>query len=645
MAIGFAGTVDQFFNLARKSTIGPAISKNREQTGGHKLTPHEELIWTEDAPAIERLLLSANIPFNRTYLLLEYDIPGHLGRCDGIIIGSDEKGVCNALVFEMKRWQTYNPITNTEYVNVGGRIHLSPSQQALQYKERARLFHELGNDYRWYGAVFLTELTPAQAKKYDHSDVKCITWGIKDACKQYSDYLYKLFSGGSDLGIFNKFRDGHYKQSCEFASNLLRRLPYLTSGIQNALGGLPIDLTPAQQEIVGQIESAIREFKGHTLILISGDPGCGKTIVGLHSMINQLSLDRDSRVVLALRNNRLCQVVRRAIDQAAGAGQGGALVQYVKGGGPNAGIYPKVKRLLSESPSRLPIYDLIVVDEAHRIPHRNPNGNLQDLSQIESLFHAGRVVVCLFDEGQVLNDDDAGSRNTLKQTWQRLFPNDPIFELSMNEQHRLPPDQHRWLTEFFQGNIVHSPQCYELELFDHPSEVIDFLRKKSRTHDCGLLASYTYSDGRNGNTLRILDPPVHWLMQPSEYDIWWRNRNIRHQFQTCASVYGCQGFELDYAGLFWGRDLRVLCQGDRINFVLCNPHDITDIIGRAYGPALRTIANHVQENHDEILMEIVIRRLINRYRILMSRGRKGLAIYCEDPTTLSSLKACLKRSR
>lgn len=109
----------------------------------------------------------------------------------------------------------------------------------------------------------------------------------------------------------------------------------------------------------------------------------------------------------------------------------------------------------------------------------------------------------------------------------------------------------------------------------------------------------------------------------------------------CASVYGCQGFDLDFAGLFWGRDLAVRVQGIRVVFELSDLSDVTDDIGVAYGRKLvRLVAD---AKHDPRLRDLVVEGLKNRYRILLSRARKGIFIHCEDLETQRSLETILQR--
>jgi DUF2075 family protein len=647
MAYGFSGSISDFLDLSRQGAIGQALSRNRQQSGGYPLSAEEQSIWDEDALVLADFLRRVEAPRRSTYFMLnEYDIPGHLGRCDVVMLGADAHSTKHASVFELKRWQSFSPGPVPLYVNVGGMLHLHPSEQALQYRDRLQFFHERGRDYVWHaGAWMMTMDSGNVAELHGTAPPEAPVWCLKNPDAKLLGEMGIWFAGGLAQADMAAFQDGRYVPDARLAENLLIRLPGMTRGLSSALGGQPLDLSSRQEEIVSAILQEVQR-KQRVLVLVSGSPGCGKTVVGLHAIGHQLVRNIDpikrtirSRAVLALRNNRLCTVVRSVLDDALQKRVGKALLQYVKGGGPGVGIHAEVLEALSRSGNFSPLYDLVVVDEAHRVP--NEKEGTGGLSQVEAVLRAGRAVVCLLDEGQVLNEDDNGDRQTFTTTWRRLFPNAPIVDLGLYEQHRLPPEYSDWLEDFLAGDVRPLPANYDFRVVSSQKEVLEILKSHSDTHDCGLLASYTVCNGRRSNTLRVPSLGVHWLMKKEDYNVWWRDRGVRHRFDRCASVYGCQGFELDYTGLFWGRDLAVRISDGRATFDLCHPHDVKDDIQLAYGRRLQKMANDAVATGDIRLRQDVVRRLINRYRILLSRGRKGTIVYCEEPATAEALRLCL----
>jgi len=638
MAYGFCGKISAFLQLASGGHIGNHLSNERERTGATALSAEEQAVWNQDglilADVLGRVTGDGELD---CCVVAEYDIPGHLGRCDLIFLGKDAKGVKHAAVLELKRWDNFTHSGTLSYVQVGGQYHPHPVEQALGYRDRLVYFHQRAAEFDWHAAALMTVMSSTRCAALNGLVQSGPVWCLNQP-ELAIRHLKQWFVQPLLDPELNTFVTAPCLHNASLAQNLLLRLPNLTRGVFNAIGGRPLDLSPRQEEVVSAILREIRRAE-KVLVIVSGEPGCGKTIVGLHSVIHQLAetttQDDARRSVLALRNNRLCTVVRAALDDA-GVRVGPALVQYIKGGGPNVGIYPQVRNAIANH-GRLPIYDLIVVDEAHRVPNEpGPNS----LTQLSAVLRAGRAVVCLVDEGQVLNDDDNGTPDVIQDQWRRLFPNAPIIHMALEEQHRCPSVYSQWLSDLLTGRITTFPaNFYEFQVASDPDEVRQYLRTHTGLGECGLLASYTVCNGRRGNDIRVPELGVRWLMTPDEYNVFWRDRRFRHRFDRCASVYGCQGFELDYAGLFWGKDLKMMLSPEGVRFDLFSPHDVQDDIRLAYGTRLRELANIAE--HDDYVRDKVVRVLLHRYGILLSRARKGMAVYCEDPETAATLRRCL----
>ncbi len=96
-----------------------------------------------------------------------------------------------------------------------------------------------------------------------------------------------------------------------------------------------------------------------------------------------------------------------------------------------------------------------------------------------------------------------------------------------------------------------------------------------------------------------------------------------NRLEKCASIYGCQGFETDFAGIVWGRD-----------FIYCNGKweigkNCEDNIGK---PSLKVVLSQAKKE-DTVAKKQALKLLINRYRIFLTRGIKGTYIFCEDVET------------
>src|SRR2546426_10254358 len=166
MAYGFSGTISDFIELAQKGAIGQILSENRQSSGGYRLSSEVEAIWDQDALVLAKFLQTMNVPQDATYFMLnEYDIPGHLGRCDVVMLGADAAAIKHASVFELKRWLTFSASHLRSYVTADGALHLHPSEQALQYRDRLQVFHEMGREYAWHAGAWMTAMDSGYASE------------------------------------------------------------------------------------------------------------------------------------------------------------------------------------------------------------------------------------------------------------------------------------------------------------------------------------------------------------------------------------------------------------------------------------------------------------------------------------------------
>ena len=156
-------------------------------------------------------------------------------------------------------------------------------------------------------------------------------------------------------------------------------------------------------------------------------------------------------------------------------------------------------------------------------------------------------------------------------------------------------------------------------------------RKKARTPD-NLRIGYPLCrkyDIKKGECIEFsdldiykgLDIEIYWLMdEKTEYPNYWMGK--LDPLKYCASVYGAQGFEAEYVGVIWGRDL--IWRGEwRVN-----PKPITDNIGNTF--SLAYLARRAPKQ--------ALKLLKNRYLILLTRGIKGVYIFFEDKKTAEYVK-------
>jgi len=146
-----------------------------------------------------------------------------------------------------------------------------------------------------------------------------------------------------------------------------------------------------------------------------------------------------------------------------------------------------------------------------------------------------------------------------------------------------------------------NPGNFDFRIFDDITDMLNELenRRKEGSRKIALVRSFTESEGDTKDktswesikNIRIGYPlqsgfdlykgvkfkgerlKIKWLMDERvEYPRYWNGE--LEPLKYCSSVYGAQGFEADYVGVVWGRDLIW-----RNNGWTVNPNPITDNVG------------------------------------------------------------------
>jgi len=154
MAFGFWGTLQSFLSKADTPNFSKQLSASRVASGGNPLSEIEENVWTSDSKILKNLFSSIPLAYrNNLYIACEYDIPGHLGRCDLLIVGNSKTGNILVLVIELKSWKNFSIDYETNQIILGHENTINPIIQVEQYKNRLEIFHELSNDIKFIPLV------------------------------------------------------------------------------------------------------------------------------------------------------------------------------------------------------------------------------------------------------------------------------------------------------------------------------------------------------------------------------------------------------------------------------------------------------------------------------------------------------------
>lgn len=388
-------------------------------------------------------------------------------------------------------------------------------------------------------------------------------------------------------------------------------------------------LSPDQYALLTQIEGFVRERLARDeagVFVIQGDAGTGKSVLMHHLFARLQSAARHAPEGDELHGRHNVLLVNHAemIKAYHHAAEGDPDLRKQD--------YLRPTTFINRMHARGARADIALVDEAHLLLTRSDRYNrFEQVNQLAEILKLARVVVLVFDQGQVLKfkslwrDGDLDAllagrlcrRHVLQQQW-RMRAHRPLLE---------------WIAAVGEGHVPALPEPepgFELRVFDDAAAMYACIRERdARCGRARMLATYDFPyriDGEDhfvrSGTLELrwdrYRPQAKrpWAEQPETVD-------------EVGSVYTVQGFDLNYVGLILGPSLGWDARAERITV---NPGLHQDD-GAFQGKAGAPDAQRVQQ-----------RIMLNAVGVLMTRAVHGLYLYAHDDALRQRLLALQSRS-
>ncbi len=615
MRVAYRGTLEEARTDARSGLLARRVTDGfrsafRREPGGDEIAT-----WGYTLPAV--LDAAAKATHGFCGVLIEYGLPFNDQRIDLLLIGG-KNGAPAAHVLELKNWETSRASARLEhFVEVGGGVAPHPSYQALNYAGKLSFLHSFGPSLEVSQSAVIIDGGPERHRSL--------------LAPQFNRFLSRapLFVAPELAGLSALIRDklpqppnsewvgqvvsGKYAQSARLLDAIRDRQSALLARASEVLASCGWGLSKDQLMLCDEILATIRQGEP-AVFCISGGPGSGKSLLAMNLFLGAVGMGK--KAILAVRNNRLNEALREILNRELIGAQG--MIKYFSTG--SGGV---------EDDSTA-VADLVVCDEGQRLALRSPN-----------VFLRAPVVVVLYDEKQILNETERGTARNFSDLCAKIGIAPQVRTLTTPHRCRGGAAYVQWVETLLHepSRLIDLPRGWLDEYdFSVASSADDLLaRLRYRPGRVGLLASFTRSSGktevrnpRDLGRIRVPEtpPPIRWLMEPKRDYVPFYLEGKSTELTTCASIYGAQGFELDYAGLFWGTDM-VIRGG---TWVVGDPEDCYD---RA--PGARALWT-VMRNDPALALQL----LRNRYRILLTRGILGTAIYCEDPETRGFFQSLIK---
>ncbi|MFO8141853.1 MAG: DNA/RNA helicase domain-containing protein, partial [Marinobacter sp.] len=271
-------------------------------------------------------------------------------------------------------------------------------------------------------------------------------------------------------------------------------------------------------------------------------------------------------------------------------------------------------------------YDIVLVDESHRLRKRKNLGayfgsfdkacvalgmDQHSCSEVDWVSQQAGKAIFFYDQGQSIKPSDADV-----EVFQRLKSAPGSVTHRLLSQFRVKAGQPyvEFIDNLLNGRLgsedVFTAKNYEFEVFDSLSDMVDTIHDKERQIGLSrLIAGYAWpwASKKDGTAYDIVIGDVQLRWNSTNND--WINKKNSHKEVGC--IHTTQGYDLNYAGIIFGEEIRYDRESQSIVIEKGNYHD------RTGGQGIKDPAELKQY-------------IINIYRTIMLRGIRGTFVYACD---------------
>lgn len=377
---------------------------------------------------------------------------------------------------------------------------------------------------------------------------------------------------------------------------------------------LPDSLKLAYESVMNRIR-LVSTSTHKSVILVTGGPGSGRSLIAVSLLAELYRAGR--RVRYASGSSAVIETMRKF--RCAQSPELRKLFTYYK-------------QYAAVEPNAL---DVLICDEAHGIRRTSANrfsqrGYTTERPQIDELMTAARVPIFLLDEHEIVRPDQVGTVDLIMDHAARS--GFPVFHIKLDGQFRVGGSAafDEWVLRLLGiragGPTVWTGDDFEVRVARSPQEMEDFLRIKHNQGETARMAAgycWPWSDTRDDGSL-VSDIVIGDWSKP------WNKRDNRitgsappatlwatdpRGFEQIGCVYTVQGFEFDWAGVIIGPDIAI----DSQHLTVTREFNVD--------PGLKGSKENPILDED---FEALVR---NVYKVLLTRGMRGVVIYAVDSET------------
>lgn len=611
----YSGPSIDFIDLTQRNQIADRLTERFFEHFRYRPPESEVKSWQNSLVRMASVMELGDL--RDQGVIVEYQLPLTSKRLDVMVTGHGSGGVPGAVVVELKQWDKVaaSPIDECVETFVGSRPRdmLHPSRQAGGYQQYLLDTHTAFSD----GGIVLRACGYLHNMKRANAD-ELFADRFEDLIRQWPaftgddvddlvPFLDATVGEGRGAEPLERVLEGKYRphrRLLEHTASVIRNEPIFT-------------LLDEQRIAFNHVLGLVRAYQlgdRSTVVLVRGGPGTGKSLVAVNLLAEMAA--QDYVAVHATGSKAFTENLRKQVGRRA------------------ANQFTYFNSFTGVEPGSI---DLLVCDEAHRIRESSNSRFMKkdqrsDRAQVDELLDAAKVSVFLIDDMQVVRPGEVGSSDLIKSAASARGIR--VIEHELEAQFRCNGSDAyvQWVDNTLELRktpyvLWERDDPFDFDVVDAPEELDALIRARaeqdftarlaggfcwpwSKPNDDGTLVADVQIDGwsRPWNARpegRRLAPGIpksnFWASDPGGID-------------QVGCVYTAQGFEFDYVGVIWGRDL--VYRFD------------TGWVGQP------------EFSHDSVVRRAAKRseteftRLVKHtYRVLLTRGLSGCYVYFEDEQT------------
>ncbi|MFG1703750.1 DNA/RNA helicase domain-containing protein [Nonomuraea sp. M3C6] len=601
--------------------LSDVIADHLRATQGINPGKGERRSWDRSIPILARDLVEAGL--GGVEMLIEYQLPLTSKRADVILAGHDRRtGADSYLIVELKQWsQAELYEDDADLVLVPGMDHrpkLHPVVQVRGYCDYLADFVGALDQHRnaVRGVAYLHNASdPDIHDLYDHVEDERTRLFSKTRRGQFVDYLKAQFAPKPGATAADRLLSSSIRPSKQLLKAAAEEIKNRDQFVLLAEQRL------AYEMVLHAVEKA-RAGNSKQVVIITGGPGSGKSVIAL-SLLGELS-GRGYSALHATGSRSFTETMRRVV--AKGSTRMKAMFKYFN-------------NFMTAKPNDL---DALICDEAHRIRETSANRFTSSAQrtgrpQLDELINAARMPVFLLDEHQVVRPGEMGRVADITTYAHSLGL--AVHQVDLDAQFRCGGSRkyEDWVLRLL-GLDGGAPETwtgddhFAVSLTESPYELEALLRSQLEAgYSARMTAGFCWPwSAPNGDDSLVADVRVGDWARP------WNVKGDRAMgnapasalwasapggFEQVGCVYTAQGFEYDWNGVIFGPDL------------VYRDGKLVTVRSASKDPAL--MRKGVSDEQADRLIR-------NTYKVLLTRGMMGTAVYSVDPATQEFLAGLLE---